>query len=432
MKFNKLDLLILFISLFIFSACKKENQLGLDEAIGNNGLSGDFTDTLSISAYSVKDDSLIASNFVRNQAGDFNDPAFGNTKAKLAFQVGLSRSNVNFGNNPVLDSIVLVMAYPTDLPLAYYGDTSSVFSIQAHELLEDIHNDSIYYTNRTFNFDAAPIGSSSYKVNTKDSLTIQSIIQGGPDTLIKVAPHIRIKLNHAFGQRLFEMASRNELAENDIFIDKFKGIYLDVIRSSGNGGILSFDLSSSNRSNMILYYKSGSDTGNFMFTVTSASANVNAYSHDYTGTVIEQQLNDTSLGNQNVYIQSLAGVRTRLTFPNLASLNDSGLIAINKATLVLHLEPGSTDEYPASPTLSIRAKFSDNSEATIANANLQNNTYTMDLTNITQRLLNGTVSFEAMYIDDPLRQIRPNRTVLAGAQHPNYRMKLNISYTKLY
>lgn len=426
-------LLILLISLFILQACKKEGDIGLEQQIDEEGLYGKLVDTCTLQFFTVKDDSVISSNFVRNQLGDFQDPILGRTKASFAFHATLPKNNVDFGTGLVLDSIVMVLGYPTTQADRFYGDSNSRMELNVFQLDEKISNDSVYYSNKSFAIKSTPIGTKNYKPNPNDSITIQNIRTGKSDTIAKVYPHLRIRLNDTFGSELLSKSGQSVLSSNDAFLDAYKGFYITATRLSGDGGVLSYDLTNSNRSYIVLYYKTSTDTTNFVLNINSASANVNKYEHDYTGTDVASQLADSTLGNTKVYFQSLSGLKGKLKFPTLEHLLDSGDIAVNKAELTFKPVAGTETPYTPIATIVVKGRYSDNSEV-VLNTAIYNSTkkeYKVDLTRSIQFILNKKLVLKDIFIEDNSKQINPRRSVIAGVNSSSP-MKLRIFYTKLY
>lgn len=434
MKFNKVkDLLILLIGLFILQSCKKEGDIGLEQQIDEQGLYGKLVDTCTLKLFSVKDDSVISSNFVRNQLGDFHDPLVGRTKASIAFQATLSKNNVDFGTGATLDSIVLVLGYPATASDRFYGDSSTRMEINVYQLDENISNDSVYYSNKNYTTKPVAIGTVNYKPSPDDSLIIQNIREDKPDTVTKVYPHLRVRLADAFGNDLLSKSGQTALSTNAAFIDAYKGFYITATKLSGDGAIMSFDLTNTNRSYVVLYYKTTTDTTNFVFNVNSSSANVNKYEHDYTGTEVALQLADTTLGNDKFYMQSLGGLRAKLRLPTLENLLDSGDIAVNKAELIFNPYAGSETPYAPIGTIAVKGRYSDNSEV-LLNTGTYNATkkeYKVDLTRSIQFILNKQIVLKEIYIEDNSKQINPRRSVIAGVNSSSP-IKLRIFYTKLY
>ena len=427
------DLLIILISLFILQACKKEGEIGLEQQIDEEGLYGTLVDTSTIRTFSVKDDTIISSRYIRNQLGEFKDPLFGTTKASIAFQAVLSQNNVDFGSNLVLDSVVLVLGYIGDKTQRFYGDTTSKFDINVYQLDEDIKEDSNYYSNRVFKIKPTSIGTAVYQPNPLDSLLIQNIRDGRPDTVAKVPPQLRIKLSNSFGQDILSKSGGLELSESSVFLNTYKGFYVTATRTSGDGGVMSFDLTNTNRSYIVLHYKNSTDTTNFVFNINSVAANINRYEHDYTGTDVASQLVDSTLGQTKTFIQSLGGLRAKVQFPNIKHLTDSGLIAVNKAELVVKPFAGTEVPYAPIANLALKARRPDNTEFIIQTAvyNSTNKEYKLVITNFIQQYISGKLEIKELYLEDNSKQIRANRLVLSG-QNSADPIKLRIFYTKLY
>ncbi len=434
MKFNRVkDLLILLIGLFILQSCKKEGDIGLEQQIDEEGLYGKLVDTCTIKFFTIKDDSVISSNFVRNQLGDFHDPILGRTKASIAFQATLPKNNVDFGTGLTLDSIVMVLGYPTTQADRFYGDSSSRMEINVYQLDQTISNDSIYYSNKSYTIKPTAIGTVNYKPSPNDSLTLQNIREDKPDTIAKVYPHLRIRLADAFGNELLSKSGQTALSSNEAFLEAYKGFYVTATKLSGDGGILSYDLTNSNRSYIVLYYKTATDTTNFVFNVNSSSANVNKYEHDYTGTEVASQLADSTLGNSKIFFQSLSGVKGKLRLPTLEHLLDSGDIAVNKAELTFKPVSGTETPYTPITTIAVKGRYADNTEVLLNTASYNSTTkeYKVDLTRSIQFILSKQLELKDIIIEDNSKQINPRRSVIAGVNSASP-IKLRIFYTKLY
>lgn len=442
MKFNKVkDLLIVLIGLFILQACKKEGDIGLEQQIDEQGLYGKLVDTCTVQLFSVKDDTLITSNYVRNQLGDFHDPLLGITTSSIAFQATLSKNNVAFGTGLVLDSIVMVLGYPANKADRFYGDSASRMEINVYQLDENISNDSIYYSNKSYKIKSTAVATKNIQARPNDSLIIQNVRVGKADTVAKVYPQLRIRLDDAFGNELLSKSGQTALSSSAAFLDAYKGFYITATKLSGDGGTMSFDLTNTNRSYVALYYKVNKDstsstvkdTTNFVFNINSSSANVNKYVHDYTGTEVTAQLADSTLGKDKIFIQSLAGLRGKLRFPTLDHLIDSGAIAVNRAELIIKPLSGTESPYAPIGTISIKGRYKDNTEVLI-NTGVYNSTtkeYKIDLTRSIQFILNKQFDFKELYIEDNSKQINPRRSVIAGVNSSSP-IKLRIFYTKLY
>ena len=85
-----------------------------------------------------------------------------------------------------------------------------------------------------------------------------------------------------------------------------------------------------------MYYHNDYDTTFYDFNVSDKYVRFNHFEHDYTTAQKPINFNDTA-SSQYLYVQSTAGVRTRLTFPNIAKWADdmNTNVLINEAKLIL-------------------------------------------------------------------------------------------------
>ena len=120
MKQTMLSILII-LSLF-FTACEDDqNNVGLDIQPPGDRLNVFTTDTFSVYAYSKPVDSVRTDETSVSLLGSIHDPIFGTTTASLYTQFRLSETAVSFGDNPVLDSLVMTLDYKS-----LYGDTNAL------------------------------------------------------------------------------------------------------------------------------------------------------------------------------------------------------------------------------------------------------------------------------------------------------------------
>lgn len=91
MKFFRLDLLTLLISLFILGSCKNQDSIGLG-VNSSNQLTGSLIDTSTIFVNTLPDDSIVTSSSsasVGVPLGYFKDPLLGITESNIAFSLNL-------------------------------------------------------------------------------------------------------------------------------------------------------------------------------------------------------------------------------------------------------------------------------------------------------------------------------------------------------
>lgn len=317
---------LLAVLLTLCVSCKNElSSIGLDltDQVGT-----DFTDTISVSAYSMLEDTLNTTNMTANMIGHIYDPVFGTSKASTYAQFDLTGSSVNFGESPVVDSVVLTMQLAS-----YYGDTNSRVNIRVYRLLEAL-NGSHYNNESMVAIDNTPL---NYKLT---GYTIQPTTSIVVDTG-EYSPHIRIRLSQAFGQYLLN--NQSHMQNNAAFKDFFKGLCITALSHSGSTGYMLMTSMTSSLTGIVLYYHNNSKaSAKYVFPCTSECNRFTNYKHDYSSSkdadFIQEVLNgNQSVGKSKLFVQGASGVKTRITFPHLKETFKSldNRVVINRAELVI-------------------------------------------------------------------------------------------------
>ncbi|TXB64665.1 DUF4270 domain-containing protein [Vicingus serpentipes] len=427
---------IFFTTLF---SCKKDGELYPE--FNSENLIVSFTDTLSISTKVLRDDSINTFNVSSNLLGIYNDSIFGLSSASFYSELTLSGANVNFGNNAIIDSIVLSLKYKS--PLDFYGELFTPMDINVYELTEEISGDE-YNSAQDINYNPTPIG------NFNDTLYITTPVKviNNQDTT-SFDPHLRIRLNDAIGQTILNAGDDGQtISNNDAFKSIFKGLYISPSSSvtsstlqKGKGAIVSFDVNSS-LSTVTLYYHNDSDTTSYSFIMNSESKKFNRFDHNYAGTDVEKHINNTiDLDSTLTYVQSMGGVKTKIEIPNIKDLAKIENIIINKAEIVFPLKDNSNATLQAIQTLALTginesgdAVFLiDNFEGTDyfgGTLDAENKTYSFNIARHIQRIITGTEEDYGLYLIATGSAVSANRSVLNSAIHPTSKMKLNITYSK--
>lgn len=322
---------IVILSMFmLLQACsKRPDQIGAGIQPDKDLIGIYFTDTVSIVAYSIPEDSVRTDKPENILLGSIKDPIFGTTLAGFYTQVRLSTSSINFGPNPQLDSLVLQLAYS-----GYHGDTTTQLTIRVHELEESIFYDSMYYSNTHKNY-----GSTDYAAFSFAPRPRTRFVWAG-DTL---RPAFRIRLSDvspALGNKILT-ADSVARSSNEKFVQHFKGLFVNAEAVASNGSIVSLDLPN-NLSRMTLYYRNDEkDSLKYEFFIGQTEARFNRYDHleyaDADPTFRNQViLGDTLLGRNLLYVQSMSGVKTRLRFPNLSNFSQAvgKKVVVNEAKLI--------------------------------------------------------------------------------------------------
>jgi hypothetical protein len=458
MKFYKLGLLTLLISLFILNSCKNQDGIGLgvDEANQLNGTI--FADT-NLTVTNVLEDTVVTSGLSRTPLSYFKDPELGETESNIAAALTLPNGFAYTLPEGVIsiDSAVLVMPYS---PNGFYGDSlTSKFKIDVHQL-DEKYLSTTYFNNKQWSYKPALLGTKTFTARPHDTLQIKVIVDGGADTLKKVTPQLRIPINEAFLRTYFFNAPSTSRSSTLAFQNAIKGLYinLDKAGTTGPGGNLMFAMDSTR---IDIYYKAvntTTDTGMVSLPVPSGT-HMASIKHTYSAKV-QAALNKTSTDGL-VYMQGLGGLRAKIEFPNIkntfAALGSD--VIINRAELIIKTLPGTTVPYRALDRLTmyqldiakqrVRIQDASTSDPRGVNGplffsgfyNRANAEYHFLVTAYIQDLIRGKTVDYGTYIApvDPatanLINISPTasyaeRTIFAGKNSP-YRVKLNIIYTKI-
>lgn len=430
-----------FLSLIalIFS-CKKKTpeDIGLPILPGEDLLNAEFTDTLTLITHTVLDDSLKTDEVTPMLLGNINDPAFGITKASVFTQLALSKTNPAFGTTPILDSAVLSVVYSSG---QYYG-TLSPQKFKVYELTESLYRDSSYYSNRMLQY-STELGSAY--ITPKPNLGTDSVLV---DTL-KYPPHLRITLDKTFFQNFLD--NTTFYTGNDALLNFFKGIYISSSTGApaGQGGVFYMDLTHT-YSRITLFYHNSTDTTSYYFGVSKdAGARFSHFEHDYSSVseIITQLNTANTIQEDKVFVQPMAGLRTKVTMPYLKDFFNNGKVVINKAELIMPVDPSSlvgTDSiYTPHPKMVatiadsilgpvIMPDYFEGAPYFGGEYDAVKKEYRFNIARYVQQVLNGTKENKGLYIIANARPTTANRVQLLGGSKslPNH-MRLKITYTPL-
>ncbi len=434
MPFKKNSFFIIAALLLLFSFCK-EPVINDSDLIPSNKLGVIVTDTLTIISEVVKEDPLRTDELAVNLLGNMIDPVFGKSNASVYFQLLLQTNNIDLGdiNSLQLDSAVLMLQYAGS-----YGNTKTPQNLVVYELDETMFRDSDYFSDRVFQTKPNEIGRlNGYIPNFSDSITTR---------FEKYAPHLRIRLNDAWAKNIITQPNYSNLSSNELFLDFFKGLHVKAEENSGSG-ITYLDLKAP-ASALMFYYKSNLRDTVFTVVINADAATANNYKHDYSGSYAESALQPNRSGDSLVLIQSMAGLKTKISVPNIKNL---GNISISKAELVLTNFKNSIDitsQFTIPGRLTLNAVDSVGKNAFLDDqfigetylggerfqeSNLEKtvNLYKFNTAVHFQNVISNQKEDYGIYIlTFPSNRIA-DRLVAGGGNHSKYPMKLKLTYTKI-
>ncbi len=417
---------ILILSLAFFS-CKKDSNVGSNFIPNENKFTGLLVDTLSISAYTVTNDSTITQGIKKVIIGQLNDQEFGLTDGQFFGQFLLSTNSANFGTSPLVDSVVL----------SFYVDT--------------IYGNSLQTTFKVFELDEAFNAAKTVYYST-NSLAYTNEIG---NTLVNAdTGTFSIKLQNTFAQKILN-ATGDTLANNANFLNLIKGISIKAEQASlnNNEGVLYTIDPYHPNTKIRIYYQNGSGAQTYdLKLISGTSRHFTKYSHDYTSTTdLQNQLLDPTLGNNRLFLQSFAGTHLNISFPTLKKWFTDHKALLHHAEIVFPIEIGSTSIFNApkgamlvydSANLNksfkrlpdrytiLNALPSMESNETYGGA-LETDKYRFIITQFLLNQLTGSLQDHLLLFPyENSTNISPQRTILNGSKNGSTPLKLLIYYTK--
>lgn len=418
--------MILFFTLaFLSFSCSKTT-----ETIGNGLISeGDllevcFTDTIAIECHSETVDSMATRGMSAILLGSMVDPVMGRSDASIFTQLHLSSTNQQFGSAPVIDSVVLQLAYN-----GYFGDTTTLQTVHVYELADSLPASDSYY--QFSDVAVLPTDLANGFQFLPRPTTSGLII--GTDTLTHAV--LRIPLDNSFGEKLVQ-ADTSVYSAPENFKEYIYGLKICCESVSQDGAIFSFLPTSNTVTVLQLYYHESPEAETRMrynYYITSDDVYFNQYLHDYTIGSAEfvQQVMDgeQTLGQQQLYLQSMGGIRSLIRFPHIdqwQAPSENSHIIINEAKLILPTSPLIADSsiYENISSLALLFLKEDGSTSVLPDY-LEGSSYYGGTYSTTQRQVFFRIS---EYLQNLLKEKRPDRGLylsITGASYNALRWILN-------
>ena len=339
MKYLNILYIIFFAS--IFSCDKDFSSIESDVINSNNAInfSTDFID------YPLTTTSQLTPPFKSNNLpsfllGYYNDNLFGESSSNFVGQIVPSEYNPSFGENIVLDSVILTVPYfsrvvDTDEDGVSIYEIDSVYnnaptkisvfknnfflrSFNPNTEFDDSQN---FYSNSTLSFEetlnesdlegellyeSSIIGDGSDDfIPSNESITLTELDSLGESFIsANIAPALRFKLNNPNGNfwqnMIFDKEDDIVLSNQNNFMEHFRGIYIKAENMNSDGSLMLLNFASSN-SKIIIYYTSetstinDSDTGDTIEIETSQ----NQYELNFTGNLVNLYNNNFTVDVSN-------------------------------------------------------------------------------------------------------------------------------------
>lgn len=377
--------------LLSFASCRKSADTVGNNLIGESEYIDIFkTDTVAIECHSYLD-SVSTSNPTYALLGATLDPIFGTSEAGFYSQFRFSVAGQSFGASPVVDSIVLQLCLS-----GYYGDTMTLQTVHVYELADSLSLNESYYNHSEV--DIQPVDhANGYQFRPRPRTKVNVV---GTDTLSQ--PIIRIPLSQALGQQLLSLDT-TVYSLPDSFKKQFPGLYVTCSPVAQNGAISSINLTNNEYTLLQLYYHDASTPDKPMrynYYVTSSDVYFNHIDHDYaqgspdfTSQVIDGQ---EALGQQQVYLQTMGGVRAYVKFPNLThwtdTLAEGSHLVVNEAKLIVPVAAATLDSVYTAPRSFLLVGFNADSTTYLLPDYYEGNSYFGGTYNSSRRCVTFRVS----------------------------------------
>lgn len=418
---------------FSIISCKNDyDRIGLD--IQSDLINATYIDSCSIVGCAFENDSMnTGSTLGVNILGYLNDPTFGKTQADFYTQFILSSSNVEFINWNEIDSAVISLSIS-----GYYGDTSSKMHVRVYELTEALSTSASYYATSTVAHS-----------NTNITRDADAQITVRPNTPVSIdtntyGAQLRIPLDISYiKSKFFNQSGQSVLANNTNFLNYCKGFYITT-EDPNNAGCAIYTNLTSDESCMTLYYKNTEGKSlTYTLKITSDCARFNRFDHfNYTGAtanlISQIRNNNTSTGNEVLYLQAGDGIASKITFPYIKETFKNKKVIINKAELILYNISTDANYFYPPITLGIQKNTANGTLTYIpdngtASYDVSTKTYCFTLTQYIQSLINSTETDYGINIVVSGYATRLNRLVFAGfnpVTNPDKRIMLKIYYSE--
>lgn len=368
-------------SLVLYSCDSDIDNLGEQFFTGTEGVDAKY----DLIAYNFNNNDSIRSDGAKLDSvvlGVFSEPQFGMQKSEFVSQVRLSSYDPDFGDNPVLDSAVLVIkpAFSSDsitttttedytyndpdnaniaakkvvntYPVKKYGKTKiggkTILNLKIFSVADFLGTQDYIYSNKTVNTSSL-LGSKAFN-GSVSSIKITKDTDGRE--LYNREAGIRIPLDSAFFQNNILLKEDSpELSDASNFTRFFKGIKVAVEENDGY-----FMKYAVNGLELNLYYKSSTTTDgtttrkNKVFQLNPGATNIqfSQITFDRSGTPFQTDMAASSsvTGDPRLYLQGMGGPGAGLKIPadvisELKSKFDNDKIGIIGAKIRLYTHPDS-------------------------------------------------------------------------------------------
>lgn len=264
--------------------------------------------------------------------GTHYDPVFGITNASVATQIDLPMNNIKFGDNPVADSAVFIIRYDG----GFYGNLNTPQTFNIYEVTEELVGINKYYSNSTIQTDNTLLGTWTGTPNPADTT-------------------FRIKIDKTFADKVIQ-GDEDDYRNQQAFKRHINGLYIKPENpglAQGEGALITTRLRD-NQSQLIIYYSNDEKDGlEERFPIVRQSIRLTLTERDYSGTEIENQLQNPGPHYQKAFLQPIGGVKAHISLPGLRDFtrDNPELVIIHRARLTVPRYTGNPSDTLSPPNM---------------------------------------------------------------------------------
>jgi len=424
-------LFLIIVSVGFWSCEKGDQQIGTN-FIGGNTLQINKIDSFTVKTSTVLLDSIQTSNnsnpsSMQILVGRYIDPYLGNVSCKSFFQLDLNQS-FQPDVTAVYDSLVLTLAYSYS-----YGDTTKAQNLYVQQLTSIIDPNKYYFNTSTLSTKPEILGSVKFKARPGLNLPLH------------------IKMSDILGNNIMNRGFAGTLTGDGDWLNIFNGMALSS-DNLDNASILGFNSNKDSTALRLFYHYQGSNgnvvNSNLVFKI---GFGFNSISSDRKLTKLSslknpQDMVSTSLTNEQAFVQSGIGIGTRIDFPYIQQLQNSGFVGLNQVYLTI--KPVRTTIDPLFPLPSTLTMYSVNEVNFLTNFTIPQDvgyridpgtgeiTYTFNLYQYVDRIVRGqTTKWDGLILatSNNATPFQLNRLILGSQNYPkNFdAIKLNVYFTNV-
>lgn len=333
-KFRWLSAAIIIGLIGILVSCEyNENSLGTDVLPPGDNVDV-YQDTIfEIDAYTMRGKPIRTSEVTYSATrlmllGSLQDTIIGRSTAEVVTQYNRT-ATYQVANNLEIDSLFLAL-YVYD----FMGDIEQDVILSVYEFTERIYLDTAhsYYSDYDITGKYNPVPLVQKTITPVNETTYELLIE-----------------DQAFIDKFLAVQADTNIFYNDsVFKDYFNGFYITAEPVSSEGTMARIQLASSQTRLTMKYANDSTDVDSTAvrdfayahFPIDQfSSQKINMFEHDYTGTALDEIIDDEQSTSPYLYVQGMSGVNTRFSFANLQEWMDQNPLIVNSATIVFDVVP---------------------------------------------------------------------------------------------